>query len=87
MTEKKYSKKHFTCPREESEVGEVDDDPEELTHGLGHRLVQPGEDEEGQLRHQQAPVTVILRDAARGGPVVNLQKNSAILSDKTIIAL
>ena len=58
----------------------MDDDPEELTHGLGHGLVQPGEDEEGQLRHQQAPVTVILCDAARGGPVVNLKK-SAILSD------
>ena len=72
MTEKKYSKKHFTCPREESEVGEVDDDPEELTHGLGHGLVLPSQDEERELCHHQAPVTVVFCDPPCGGPVVNL---------------
>ena len=69
---KNQSKTSFTCPREEGEVGKVDYYPEELTHGLGNSLVEPGEDEEGQLRHQEAPVTVILRNATRSGPVVNL---------------
>ena len=51
----------------------MNDGTEELTHGLWDGLVQPGEDEEGQLRDQQAPVTVILCYAPQLGSVVNLE--------------
>ena len=57
----------------------MDDGPEELTHGLGHSLVQPGEDEEGQLRHQQAPVTVILRNTPCCWSVVNLKQERHVI--------
>ena len=50
----------LTCPREECEVSQVCDSSEELTNSPGYSLVTLSEAQEGNLRHQEAPVTVHL---------------------------
>ena len=50
----------LTCPREECEVSKVCDASKELTHSPGDCLVTLSETQEGNLCHQEAPVTVHL---------------------------
>ena len=66
MLKKNEEKKHFilknkpTCPGEECEIEEVNEDREYLAEIVRNKFLSSWQTEHGQVGHKEAPVSIIL---------------------------